>query len=80
MNSGSLKKKATVAQILALACIIEVKKNHLSAVLTFMDFRKVFDSIHHSKMKVLKAYSIPPNLFRAIDSTCTNTQSKASNT
>ena len=48
----------TVAQILALRRIIEgVKANNLSAILTFIDFRKAFDSIHRGKMmKILRAY------------------------
>ena len=53
-------KRTTVAQILALRRIIEeVKKNNLPAVLTFIDFKKAFDSIHRIKMmKILKAYGI----------------------
>jgi hypothetical protein len=77
-QNGFRPKRTTVAQILALRRIIEeVKRNNLPAVLTFIDFKKAFDSIHRSKMmKILKAYGIPPNLLCAIDNMYTNTRAK----
>ena len=66
--------RTTVAQILAPRRIMEeARKNNLSVVRTFIDFRKVFDSITRMKMKqVLKAYEIPPNLQNAIMAMYTN--------
>jgi len=77
-QNGFRPKRTTVSQILALRRIIEeVKKNNLPAVLTFIDFKKAFDSIHRRKMmKILKAYGIPPNLLSAIESMYTNTRAK----
>ena len=62
-----------MAQILALRRIIEeVKKNNLTAVLCFIDFKKAFDSIHRgTMMKILKAYGVPPNLLNR-DNVCRN--------
>jgi len=52
------------SQILALRRLIEeVKSNNLPAVLLFLDFRKVFDSVHRDKMFfILKAYSLPDEM------------------
>ena len=77
-QNGFRPKRTTVAQILTLRRIIEgVKANNLSAIITFIDFRKAFDSIHRGKMmKILKAYGIPPNLIRAIEGMYTNTRAK----
>ena len=67
-QNGFRSKRTTVAQILALRRIIEgVKANNLKAIMTFIDFKKAFDTIHRGKMlRILKAYGIPPNLLRAI--------------
>ena len=71
-------KRSTVAQILTLRRIIEgVKANNIEAVMTFIDFKKAFDSIHRGKMmRILKAYGIPPNLLQAIEMMYTNTKAK----
>ena len=45
--------------------------------MTFVDFRKSFDSIHRGNMmRILKAYAIPPNLLRAIEQIYTNTKAR----
>ena len=45
--------------------------------MTFIDFKKAFDSIHRGKMmRILKAYGIPPNLLQAIEKMYTNTKAK----
>ena len=77
-QNGFRPKRTTVAQILALRRIIEgVQRNNLTAILTFIDFKKAFDSIHHGKMmKILRAYGIPPNLLRAIERMYTGTKAK----
>ena len=68
-QNGFRSSRTTVAQILALRRVIEgVKANNLKAILTFIDFRKAFDSIHRAKiMRLLKAYGIPPNLLQGIE-------------
>ncbi|XP_063045979.1 neuronal acetylcholine receptor subunit beta-2-like [Engraulis encrasicolus] len=43
----------------------------------FDAFKKAFDSIHQGMMmKILKAYSMPPNLLRAIESMCAGTRAR----
>ena len=56
------------SQILALRRLIEgVKARNLSAVITFIDFRKAFDSVHRGKMlKIMRAYGISEQLIAAI--------------
>ena len=77
-QNGFRPTRTTVAQILALRRIIEgVKSNNLKAILTFIDFKKAFDSIHRGKMiRILKAYGIPPNLLQAIEKMYTNTKAR----
>ena len=77
-QNGFRKGRTTVGQILALRRIIEeVKKNNLTAVLCFIDFRKAFDSVDRGIMlKILKAYGIPPNLLRAIGNMYEGTRAK----
>jgi hypothetical protein len=77
-QNGFRPNRTTVAQILAVRRIIEgVKSNNLEAILTFIDFKKAFDSIHRGKMmRILKAYGIPQNLLRAIEGMYTNTKAR----
>ena len=54
-----------------------VKTNNLKAILTFIDFKKTFDSIHRGKMmRILKAYGIPPNLLQAIEKMYSNARAR----
>ena len=54
-----------------------MKKINFPAVITIIDFKKVFYSIHQGKMiKILLAYSFPPNLPRAIEATHTGTKAR----
>ena len=74
-QNGFHPKRTTVAQILTLRRIIEgVKTNHLPAIITFIDFKKAFDRA--KMMRTLKAYGIPPNLLRAIESMYSNTKAR----
>jgi hypothetical protein len=77
-QNGFRSNRTTVAQILAVRRIIEgVKSNNLEAILTFIDFKKAFDSIHRGKMmRILKAYGIPQNLLRSIEGMYTNTKAR----
>lgn len=77
-QNGFRSNRTTVAQILALRRIIEGVKAHiLSVVITFIDFKKAFDTIHRGKMlRILKAYGLPPNILRAIEAMYTNTRAK----
>ena len=69
-QNGFRSGRNTVGQILAVRRIIEEAKAHnLPAIMTFIDFKKAFDSIHRDKMfRILNAYGIPPRLLGAIRS------------
>ena len=77
-QNGFRPNRPTSSHILALRRIIEgVKQNKLPAVITFVDFRKAFDSVHRAKMmKILSAYGIPDELVKAISLLYENTRAK----
>lgn len=68
-QKGFREGRTNTGLILALRRVIEeVKKDNLTAVLCFINFKKAFPSIHRGMMvKILKACSIPPNLQQAIE-------------
>ena len=68
-QNGFRPERTTTSQILALRRLIEgIKDKNLSAIITFIDFKKAFDTIHRGKlMKILKTYGIPDRLVRAIE-------------
>ena len=77
-QNGFRKKRTTVGQIVALRRLLEgVKSNNLSCVLTFIDFKKAFDTIHRGKlMEILRAYGVPEKLVTAIAATYSQTWAK----
>ena len=68
-QNGFRPVRSLAAQILTLRRILEgIKYKNLPAVLTFVDFRKVFDSVHRDKlMEILKAYGVPEEIVKAIE-------------
>ena len=70
--------RSTTSHILALRRILEgAKAKNLSAALTFIDFKKAFDSIHRGIfMKILRAYGIPDTIVNLIDRMYTDTTAR----
>ena len=77
-QNGFRQKRTTVGQIVALRRLLEgVRANNLSCVLTFIDFRKAFDTIHRGKlMEILRAYGVPEKMVSAIAATYSETWAK----
>ena len=50
------------------------KAKQLQSVITFVDFKKAFDSIHRGKlMEILSVYGVPKNIVDAISILCKDT-------
>ena len=77
-QNGFRPKRTTTAQVLALRRIIEeVRKNNLSSVMVFIDFKKAFDTINRQKMiRILTAYGIPTRIVQAISDMYSNTRAR----
>jgi len=77
-QNGFRPKRTTVGQIVALRRLLEgVRAENLSCVLTFIDFRKAFDTIHRGKlMEILRAYGVPGKIVSAIAATYSETWAK----
>lgn len=77
-QNGFRTGRSTIAQVLTLRRLVEgIKAKKLTAVMTFVDFRKAFDSVHRGKlMKVLKAYGVPDEIIAAINVLYTNTMAQ----
>ena len=77
-QNGFRQKRTTVGQIVALRRLLEgVRAENLSCVLTFIDFRKAFDTIHRGKlMEILRAYGVPEKIVSAISATYSETWAK----
>ncbi len=70
--------RTSVAQLVALRRIIEeVRKNHLTAVLCLIYFKKAHNLMNRGvMMKILEAYDVPPNLLRATGTMYSGTRTK----
>ena len=77
-QNGFREKRTTTSQVLALRRIIEgVKRKHLPAGMTFIDFKKAFDPIHRGKlMNILRVYGIPEGTVQSISGVYDNTSAK----
>ena len=75
---GFRENRSTTEQILALRRLLEgINEKNLSAIITFIDFKKAFDTIHRGKMlNILKAYGIPDVLVDAIQDSYSETRAK----
>ena len=77
-QNGFRPGRSTTSQILALRRIIEgVKARNLPCIITFVDFKKAFDSVDRAKMfTILSAYGIPEKIIQAISIMYENTKAK----
>ena len=67
-QNGFRAERSTTSHILALRRLIEgIKDKNLKCIITFIDFKKAFDSVHRGKMlKILITYGIPDTIVQAI--------------
>ena len=65
-------------QIITLKLVMDYyKRRQKQQVITFVDFKKAYDSIHRpSMMKILRNFGLHPKLIKMIELTLTNTTSK----
>ena len=67
-QNGFRPGRLTIAHILAIRRLIEgINTNNIQSIITFVDFKKAFDSIDRAVLfKILNIYGIPEILIRAI--------------
>ena len=77
-QNGFRRERTTIGQIVVLRHLLEgVRSNNLICVLSFIDFKKAFDTIHHRElMEILLAYGVPEKLVAAIAATYSQTWAK----
>ena len=77
-QNGFRPGRSTTSHILTLRRIIEgVKARNLTAVMTFVDFKKAFDTVHRgTMMAILRAYGIPSEIVDVIKLLYTGTKAK----
>ena len=73
-QNGFRKGRSTVSQMHTLRRVVErIKSKNLPAIVTFVDFRKVFDSMNKGKlMEILRAYGVPAEIVDAVNMMNTN--------
>ena len=77
-QNGFRRNRSTTSQILTIRRILEgVRAKNLQATLIFVNFTKVFDSLHRGKMEqILLAYGIPKETVAAMTILYRNTKVK----
>ena len=66
-QSGFRRNRSTTSQILTIRRILGVRAKRFEAAILFVDFFKVFDSIHRGKIEqILLAYGFPKETVKAI--------------
>ena len=77
-QNGFRQGRTTVGHLLAIRRLLEgVKRHNLSCAMTFIDFKKAFDTIHRGKlMDILRAYGVPEKVVTAIAATYSQTWAK----
>ena len=77
-NNSFRPKRGPPSHILSLRRLIEgVKSHNLKVIITFVDFKKAFDSVRRERMfKILEAYGIPRQIIAAIRCLYENTKAK----
>ena len=65
-QNGFRPECSTVGQILVLRRLLEgVRDRSLTAVITFIDFKKAFDTVHQGKLfEVVRAYGVPEKVVK----------------
>ena len=77
-QNGFRPRRSTTTHILVLRRLIEgIKEKNLKAIITFVDFKKAFDTINRNNMfKILLAYGIPTIIVEAIETLYKGTKAK----
>ena len=77
-QNGFRKGRGTLSQILSIRRILEeMRKLNKEAIISFVDFRKAFDSVSREKMfQILPLYGIPDKMVSAIRALYTSTIAK----
>ena len=77
-QNGFRKGRGTLSQILSIRRILEeMRKLNKEAIISFVDFKKAFDSVSREKMfQILPLYGIPNKIVSAIRALYTSTKAK----
>ena len=77
-QNGFRPRRSTTTHILVLRRLIEgIKEKNLKAIITFVEFKKAFDTINRNNMfKILLAYGIPTIIVEAIETLYKGTKAK----
>ena len=76
-QNGFRRNRSTTSQILTIRRILGVRAKNLDSTILFVDYSKVFDSIHRGKIEqILLAYGLPKETVAAIMMLYKNTKVK----